>query len=207
MERTSNDSGWRGSAEGWLDAAYEALLEGGVDAVKIQPLAARLRLSRTSFYWFFKDREALLSALVDRWRLKNTGNLISQARAYAETACEATLNVFDCWLDTGLFDSRFEFAMRSWALQSPEILAEVQAADQLRLAALKSMFQRFGNSADDADVRSRTLYLVQIGYISMQTQEDIDLRLQRIPNYINVFTGEYPTKSEMDRFIARHRSD
>lgn len=205
MEQTSNDSGWRGSAEGWLDAAYDALLEGGVDAVKIQLLAAKLKLSRTSFYWFFKDREALLSSLVDRWRQKNTGNLINQAQAYAETACEATLNVFDCWLDTALFDSRFEFAMRSWALQSPDILAEVQAADQARLAALKSMFERFGRSSEDADVRARTLYLVQIGYISMQTQEDIDLRLERIPHYLTVFTGDHPTTSELDRFNARHK--
>ena len=205
MEQTSNDSGGRGSAEGWLDAAYDALLEGGVDAVKIQLLAAKLKLSRTSFYWFFKDREALLSALVDRWRQKNTGNLINQAQAYAETACEGTLNVFDCWLDTALFDSRFEFAMRSWALQSPDILAEVQAADQARLAALKFMFERFGRSHEDADVRARTLYLVQIGYISMQTQEDLDLRMQRIPHYLAVFTGDHPTSSEMDRFIARHK--
>ena len=46
-----------------LDAARQALLESGLDAVKIQPLATRLNLSRTSFYWFFKDRTALLDAL------------------------------------------------------------------------------------------------------------------------------------------------
>jgi hypothetical protein len=43
-----------------------------------------------------------------------------------------------------LFDSQFEFAVRSWALQSPEILSEVQKADQLRMEALTRMFVRFG---------------------------------------------------------------
>ncbi len=76
------------------------LLDGGVDAVKILPLARQLNLSRTSFYWFFRIGEELLAALVARWRDKNTGNLIRQTEAYAETIAEATLNVFDCWLDT-----------------------------------------------------------------------------------------------------------
>lgn len=64
------NSGWRGSSDVWLRAAYDALLETGVDGVKIQPLAKRLGLSRTSFYWFFKDRKELLDALITLWRHK-----------------------------------------------------------------------------------------------------------------------------------------
>ncbi|PRD45342.1 TetR family transcriptional regulator [Phyllobacterium phragmitis] len=204
MEQVLNDSGWRGSPEGWLEAAYESLLESGVDSVKILPLAKRLKLSRTSFYWFFKDREELLSALIARWREKNTGNIIKQSDSYAESLAEAMLNVFDCWLDRNLFDAKFEFAVRSWALQSDEILAEVQKADQLRLEALKRMFMRFGYEEISADVRARTTYLVQIGYISMQSNEDIALRMKRIPEYIAIYTGQVPQQRELDRFFARH---
>lgn len=206
MDDHSDDTGWRGSIDGWLEAAYEALLEGGVDAVKILPLAKKLKLSRTSFYWFFKDREELLGALIARWRDKNTGNLVRRSEAYAESIAEATLNVFDCWLDTALFDARFEFAIRSWALQSEEILTEVQAADHARLEALTRMFERFGHPPVAADVRARTLYLVQIGYISMQTEEDLDLRLKRIPEYVAIFTGTAPQQREMDRFLSRHET-
>ena len=84
---------------------------------------------------------------------------------------EAMLNVFDCWLDSSLFNSQFEFAVRSWALQSEEILAEVREADRIRIEALTRMFMRFGHDETGADVRARTIYLVQIGYISMQSQE------------------------------------
>lgn len=204
MEAILNDTGWRGSQEGWLEAAYQALLESGVDSVKILPLAKKLNLSRTSFYWFFKDREELLAALVARWREKNTGNIVTQSEAYAETMAEAMLNVFDCWLDSSLFDSRFEFAVRSWALQSDEILAEVRKADEMRMAALSRMFVRFGHNENTADVRARTTYLVQIGYISMQSEEDVAVRMQRIPDYIAIYTGEMPQQRELDRFYARH---
>lgn len=204
MEQKLSDTGWRGSPEAWIEEAYDALLESGVDSVKILPLAKRLNLSRTSFYWFFKDREELLGALVSRWREKNTGNLIRQTEAYAETVVEAMLNVFDCWLNKDLFDSQFEFAVRSWALQSGEILAEVQAADQARMDALCRMFMRFGYDEVAADVRARTTYLVQIGYISMQSSENLSLRMKRIPEYIAIYTGQTPQKRELDRFFARH---
>jgi AcrR family transcriptional regulator len=204
MQEALNESGWRGSPDVWLGVAYEALLVGGVDAVRIMSLAQRLKLSRTSFYWFFKDRDELLDALVSRWREKNTGNIVKQANSYAETVAEAMLNVFDCWLDRTLFDSQFEFAVRSWSLQSPKILAEVQAADQQRIDALTRMFVRFGHDGVKADVRARTIYLVQIGYISMRTDEDLATRMERIAAYVEIFTGQAPERRELDRFFARH---
>ena len=200
-----NDTGWRGSPDVWLNAAQDLLLESGVDAVKIQLLAKRLNLSRTSFYWFFKDHQELLDALVKRWREKNTGNLVKQATAYAETLVEAVLNVNDLWFDPELFDSKFEFAIRSWALQSPNILAEVQEADQIRLSAIRDLYKKFGFDQMSADVRARTIYLVQIGYISMQTEEELILRMSRIPDYVKIFTGLRASKRELDRFYARHQ--
>lgn len=179
-------------------------MESGVDAVKVQPLAKRLGLSRTSFYWFFEDREALLTALIGLWRDKNTGAILRQSEAYAENIVEAMLNVFDCWLDTKLFDARFEFAVRSWAIQSEDILNDVREADRLRIEALSAIFTRFGYNAAAADVRARTAYLVQIGYITMQHKEDVAIRLQRIPDYIEIYTGLPPTQRDLDRFYARH---
>ncbi|MEJ5022762.1 TetR/AcrR family transcriptional regulator [Ochrobactrum vermis] len=204
MVEAVQDSGWRGSTDGWLEAAYQALLESGVDSVKIQPLAKKLNLSRTSFYWFFKDREELLSALIRLWRDKNTGGIVRQSEAYAESIAEAMLNVFDCWLNNDLFDSKFEFAVRSWALQSPDILEEVRDADRVRIEAIKQMFVRFGLTDISADVRARTTYLVQIGYISMQSREDIATRMKRIPEYIAIYTGHTPERRELNRFFARH---
>ena len=204
MTMQDTETGWRGSAELWLSAAHDALLEGGVDAVKIMPLAKKLKLSRASFYWFFQDREQLLAALLKLWRDKNTGNLVMRANAYADSLAEAILNVSDCWFDNGLFDSRLEFAIRSWAIQSDDIRAEVQEADRQRLDALTDLFSRFGMAPQLADVRARTIYLVQIGYISMQTEEDICLRTSRMPEYVEVYTGVPPEPRELNRFFSRH---
>lgn len=204
MDQKTSETGWRGSQDAWLQAAYDALIDTGVDGVRILPLAKRLNLSRTSFYWFFQDREEMLAALVGRWKDKNTGAVVGRTQAYADSIAEAMLNVFDCWLDPALFDSQLEFAIRSWALQSPDVLVEVQAADAARIEALTQMFLRFGYDPAAADVRSRTTYLIQIGYITMQMREDVAVRLKRIPSYVEIFTGRAPEPREMARFAARH---
>lgn len=203
----TKEAGWRGSRELWLEAALAALVEGGVDAVKIQPLASRLGLSRTSFYWFFKDRKALLDALLDAWNSKNTGGLVSMAEAYAETPAEAVLNVISAFLDDTLFDPRLDFAVRGWALQAPDVMARVNEADELRLAALRGMLERHGYTPDDADVRARTMYLVQIGYIAMQVRESLATRMKRVPGYVRTYSGHAPSEHELSRFFARHRYD
>ena len=204
LSTAGDNTGYRGSLEVWLEVAYETLIDSGIEAVRILPLARKLRVSRTSFYWFFRDRDALLAALLEQWRVKNTGNLARQAQAYAESITEAIFNVFDCWLDPQLFDSRLEFAVRNWAQQSPKVATEIKMADASRLEALSNMFIRFGYKAHAADVRARTIYLTQIGYISMKAKEDLATRMARIPDYVEIFTGIAALPGELARFFARH---
>jgi AcrR family transcriptional regulator len=196
----------RGSADMWLEAAYENLLEGGIEAVRILPLAKKLNLSRTSFYWFFKDREELLSVLLFRWKSKNTGHWIERTEAYADSICEAVLNVADCWFDETLFDSRYEAAIRNWAQQSAEVAKELAGADAQRIKALTALFERFGFETRTADVRARAMYYTQLGYASTQPNEDMGLRMSRIADYIEVFTMVRPEKHELERFFSRRKA-
>lgn len=194
----------RGSADIWIDAAYDVLVDQGVDAVKVMTLAKGLGLSRTSFYWHFADRDALLAALLDRWRDKNTGNLIRRAEAYADTITEALFNLFDCWITPDLFDARMDFAVRTWARGDPALTPVLEQADDARIKAITAMFLRHGYDADQADIRARTIYLTQVGYISMMVQEAPGPRLARMPAYAEVFAGRPATKAEIARFMARH---
>ncbi|WP_113910606.1 TetR/AcrR family transcriptional regulator [Roseovarius dicentrarchi] len=194
----------RAPRDAWLKVAYDVLTEDGVEAVKIMPLAKRLGVTRSGFYWYFADREALLEAMIAHWEDKNTGNLIARCEAYAESICEAVLNLFDCWLDDALFDGRLDLAIRNWARNDAGLAARLAQADARRKAAMQAMFLRFDYAAEEAEVRTMTMIYTQIGYLSMQVNEDRALRMARMRAYIEVFTGRTPTPSELDRFMARH---
>jgi len=188
----------------WLSAAYDMLTESGVEAVKVMPLAKRLGLSRTGFYWHFRDRDALLEAMIERWEDKNTGNLVARCEAYAETITEAMFNLFDCWLDSTLFDARLDLAIRNWARNDSALQTRLEAADTRRKDAVKAMFLRFGYGEKDAEVRTMTVLYTQIGYISMQVFEDTSKRLLQMPAYVAVYTGQTPSQADIERFFSRH---
>ena len=203
--RTQHKDLPKGSEETWLEGAYDLLIDGGVEAVKIMPLAKHLNLSRTSFYWCFTDREALLDALIQRWQHKNTGNLIAQTELYAASIVEGVFNLFDCWLVPDLFDRRLDIAVRHWANQNQELKQLVEHMDEQRIAAIKAMFERFGYSAENANVRAGTVYYTQIGHISLMVEESTEVRLQKMPDYVEIFTGVKPQASDIARFVSRHQ--
>lgn len=188
----------------WLEAAYEILTENGVEAVKVMPLAKKLGVSRTGFYWYFKDRDALLEAMVHRWEEKNTGNLVARSAAYAESIVESVFNLFDCWLDNALFDAPLELAIRNWARNDMALQERLNAADDERCRALTDMFLRHGFDARQSHVRAMTMIYTQIGYFSMHVKEDAQTRIGRMPEYVEVFTGLRPHDSDIQRFASRH---
>ncbi|KPP85066.1 MAG: TetR family transcriptional regulator [Rhodobacteraceae bacterium HLUCCA08] len=195
------------SEAAWLNAAYELLCDSGVEAVKVMPLARRLGVARTGFYWHFKDRDALLEAMIHHWEDRNTGTLVARTRAYADTITEAVFNLFDCWLDETLFDARLDLAIRNWARNDAALQARLDAADAARQEAVTAMFARFGYPPAQASARALTMMYTQIGYLSMQIEEDRATRIANMPAYAEVFTGFAPTAPEIDRFFSRHAAD
>ncbi len=65
------------SAETWARAALEALTEGGLAAVAVEPLAARLGATKGSFYWHFANRDALVEAALALWERAHTDAVIA----------------------------------------------------------------------------------------------------------------------------------
>lgn len=195
----------RGSEQAWLSAAYEALTDSGVEAVKIMPLAKRLGFSRTSFYWHFRDREALLEAMVRQWEKKNTGNLVERTKIACNSICAAVFHVYDCWVDDTLFDARLDLAIRNWARNDQKLQTRLDQADAARKSALIDMFMRFDYPPHDAETRAMTAIYTQIGYISMRVEEDLEYRLKKMPDYVEALTGQKPTAEEIGDFLARHQ--
>jgi AcrR family transcriptional regulator len=56
----------------WIEQGLRALAAGGPDAVRIEPLAQALGVTRGGFYWHFDDRSALLAEMLDTWERATT---------------------------------------------------------------------------------------------------------------------------------------
>lgn len=197
----------RGSKDLWLNAAYEMLIADGIDAVKIMPLAKRLNLTRTGFYWFFKDIAELHSAMINRWESQNTGILVAHCRKDAASIGEALFNLMDCWLDPQLFDARLDLAIRNWARNDASLRDRLSEADTKRIAAVTHLFRQHGFSSEQAEVRGLTVIYTQIGYISMEIEEKSEERLARVQHYVELFAGKRPSALETALFLERHQTN
>jgi AcrR family transcriptional regulator len=62
----------------WIEQGLRALAAGGPDAVRIEPLAQALGVTRGGFYWHFADRRALLEEMLDTWERATTEEVIEQ---------------------------------------------------------------------------------------------------------------------------------
>ncbi|WP_299284492.1 TetR/AcrR family transcriptional regulator [uncultured Tateyamaria sp.] len=190
----------------WLNAALAVLKQGGVEAVKVADLAAGLDVSRSSFYWYFKNRTDLLDALLQHWQDTNTAAMVAQANAPADTITAACCNVFRCNINADLFDNRLDFAIRDWARRSDRVNVVLKAGDDARLEALTEMFARFAYDPLEAKARARVLYYMQLGYDDANLGETLAERLAMVPEYLVAFTGKSAHPEEINAFIEYARA-
>lgn len=186
----------------WVRAALETLIADGVDSVKVLILADRLEVSRSSFYWYFKNRAALLDALLTHWQDTNTRGIVAQAAAPSTNAVQGVTNIFRCWIDERLFDPRLDFAVRDWSRRSERVRRELDAADDARVAAIAEMFRRHGVAEVEAFVRARVLYFMQIGYYALDLGETLERRKALTAYYLKCFTGDDPSVADLEPFLA-----
>src|SRR5215213_5482798 len=62
----------------WIEEGLRALPAGGPDAVRIEPLAQALGVTKGGFYWHFDGRSALLEEMLDTWERVSVDELIER---------------------------------------------------------------------------------------------------------------------------------
>jgi AcrR family transcriptional regulator len=144
----------------WLQAGLDALRNGGVAAVRVERLAADLELTKGSFYHHFRDRSALLDALLEFWsremtdaefeRVREKNGLVARLLALAEDVLQQGMG-------------RYDPAIRAWARSERKVAAAVAAVDRRRVKALAGFFEEAGFGAAEARTRARTFYTFLLG--------------------------------------------
>jgi AcrR family transcriptional regulator len=69
--------------EDWTAEALRVLGSGGLAAVAIEPIAARLGTTKGSGYWHFRGRDDLIAASVARWEQEHTEAVIARVESRA----------------------------------------------------------------------------------------------------------------------------
>ena len=136
----------------WIEAALEALAAGGPDAIRVEPLATRLAVTKGGFYWHFADRRALLEEVLDTWEKGAAEDVIAQVESRPGDPRSKLQQLFELARSA---DFAVELALRDWARRDDEVAERLRRVDNRRMDYLRSLFGQF--CEDDGEVEARSL--------------------------------------------------
>jgi len=147
---------------GWIDEGLRALAAGGPDAVRIEPLAKALGVTKGGFYWHFEDRGALLDEMLDAWERRAIDQVIDRVDAEGGDAESRLRRLFDLASSSGEL-LRIDLAVRDWSRRDRSVARRLRRADNRRLEFMRTLFGEMGAGPDDAEVRSTLAFTLWIG--------------------------------------------
>ena len=153
------------SREDWIRAGRKALFRGGPAEVSPAGIAEELGVTKGSFYWHFKDRSALLEALLSDW--ESEGRLLLEAASRRTPASEAVRFVFDytykatAQIEEGGAPSNA--AIYAWAQQDAEVAARVAITERLIIDFL--------TEASGRPEEAMFLYFTWRGFVAVRASE------------------------------------
>ena len=136
----------------WIEEGLKALARGGPDAVRIEPLAQALGVSKGGFYWHFDDRRALLEEMLDTWERMMVDEAIEHVEVEGGDARAKLRRLFT--LATSLGELlKIELAIRDWARRDKAVADRIRRVDNRRMEYMRSLFGAFCHDEDDVEVR------------------------------------------------------
>jgi AcrR family transcriptional regulator len=144
----------------WIDEGLRALAAGGPDAVRIEPLAQALGVTRGGFYWHFNDRGALLEEILDRWERATTEEVAERLDREGGDVRARLRRLLALTSSSVLMT---DLAVRDWARRDPAVAERLRRVDNRRMDYLRSLFGAFSADADDVEARCMLFFSLLIG--------------------------------------------
>jgi AcrR family transcriptional regulator len=146
----------------WIDEGLRALAAGGPEAVRIEPLAQTLGVTKGGFYWHFDDRRALLEEMLDSWERTGVDEVIERVEGGGGDA-RARLRRLSAIAGSSGEGLRIDLAVRDWARRDKRVAKRLARVDSRRMDYMRSLFGAFCPDEDDVEVRCMLFYSLWIG--------------------------------------------
>ena len=147
---------------GWIDEGLSALAAGGPDAVRIEPLARALGVTKGGFYWHFDGRRALLDEMLDTWERESVDEVIERVEGEGGDA-RARLRRLSAIASASDDVLRIDLAVRDWARRDKAVARRLRRIDNRRMDYMRSLFREFSRDEDDVEARSMLALSLWIG--------------------------------------------
>jgi AcrR family transcriptional regulator len=154
------------SRERWVQAALEAIAEGGLAAVAVVPLAKRLGATKGSFYWHFSTREELVEAALAEWEQSHTAAVIAEIEAASSHGPLEQLRLLFKRVSELAARDRIELALLATA-DHPTVQPVLDRVTRRRVDFAARLFRRLGFPRAEARRRALLAYSAYLGHAQL----------------------------------------
>jgi AcrR family transcriptional regulator len=147
----------------WIEQGLKALAAGGPDAVRVEPLAKALGVTKGGFYWHFEDRGALLDAVLDTWERTYVDDVIENVEHHGGDDRAKLRRLFSLASSAGSGLIHIELAIRDWARRDGSVATRLSRVDNRRMDYMRSLFRGFCGDEDDVEVRCTLVFALFVG--------------------------------------------
>lgn len=147
----------------WIEEGLRALGGGGPEAVRIEPLARTLGISKGGFYWHFDDRQSLLEEMLDAWERTGVDEVIEAVEAEDGDARSRLRRLFALAAASGGELLKIELAIRNWARREEAVAERLRQVDNRRMNYMRSLFGAICEDDDDVEARCLLAFSLFIG--------------------------------------------
>jgi AcrR family transcriptional regulator len=161
-------------ASAWIEAALDVLAANGVDGVRVEPLAKQLGVTKGSFYWHFKDRPALLDAMLETWRQNATLAVIERLEKSKETPASRIRFLLELpfYSPRAPKGAMLELSVRIWSKMDKRAARAVEEVDRQRLTYLAGLLRAHGLSEALSHQRAYLIYAYVMGEATITIDRD-----------------------------------
>ncbi len=143
----------------WIGHGLRTLASDGANALKVGPMAMKLRVSRGSFYWHFRDIADFRSQVLRNWRERATDQVIRELEA-----AKAEPDRLKHLMRRAFVGKRsLDRAIRSWAAEDKDVAAIVASVDASRVAYIARLLVAAGVESRRALPRATFMYWAYLG--------------------------------------------
>lgn len=165
--------------EDWLQAAFNAVVEGGVDNLKILTLAENLGVTRGSFYWHFADHAELLQATLWGWKDQEIQRLLRiEGQQTPDPLADMHMLLEEALAHSGdeLENMRFELAVRGLGRRDAQVATLLFEVDQARTRLFAKHFSRLFQDPQKAADLAALFYLTIVGCFQALSRPGVSSR-------------------------------
>jgi AcrR family transcriptional regulator len=150
----------------WVRAALDAIAEGGLAAVAVEPLAARLGVTKGSFYSHFASRDELIAAALEDWERSHSGTALERFAA-VEAPAERLRMVLLAAITFSQSRAPSVHVSLLGERGDPRVRAAVARVTESRVSSLGRTYRELGCSPQKAADRARLFYATYVGLLQM----------------------------------------